>query len=392
MNFEKYKTFTAQDFVFDDHFREILAGKLAPNYSIAQLKQDLPEKSLEIDLAVNIIKDLDVTVHENSDTRKSELWGKVVAKRSREIRLNLLRYAAVVFLVIGSGFFTLFLTQNKSEIDKFASSQNIPVGKEVSLVMSDGEQIHINNKESKIQYNHLGTSILVDDTIQLEQNNDTDGFNQMIVPYGKRSYLLLSDGTKVWINSGSRLVYAPQFTGDTREVFLEGEAYFEVAKDAGKPFYVRTDAFTINVLGTKFNVKAYKDDKEYTTVLVEGKVSMKVQDQFFSKDAILAPNQKMTLIKGQSDFQRSNVDDTGFYTNWIYGYLEFKNANLSDVLKSIQRYYNIDIELNTKGQSSIVSGKLDLKSEPDRILNGLALLSHTKIIKSDNKYVVFEQK
>ena len=390
MNFEKYKTFNAQDFVFDDHFRDILAGKLTPDYSLAQLKEDLPEKSLEIDLAVNIIKDLDVTVYENSDTRKLELWGKVVAKRSREIRLNLLRYTAVVFLVIGSGFFTLFLSQNKSAIDQFASSQKMPLGKEVSLVMSDGEQIDINNKESRIQYNRLGTSILVDDTIRLEQNNNTNGFNQMIVPYGKRSYLLLSDGTQVWINSGSRLVYAPQFTGDTREVFLEGEAYFEVAKDASKPFYVRTDAFTVNVLGTKFNVKAYKDDKEYTTVLVEGKVSMKVQDQFFSKDAILAPNQKMTLIKGQDDFQRSNVDDTGFYTNWIYGYLEFKNANLSDVLKSIQRYYNIDIELNTKGQSSIVSGKLDLKSEPDRVLTGLGLLSHTKIIKSDNKYVVFE--
>jgi ferric-dicitrate binding protein FerR (iron transport regulator) len=117
---------------------------------------------------------------------------------------------------------------------------------------------------------------------------------------------------------------------------------------------------------------------------------MKVQDQFFSKDVILAPNQKLTLMKGQDDFQRSNVDDTGFYTNWIYGYLEFKNANLSDVLKSIQRYYNIDIELNTRDQSSIVSGKLDLKSEPDRVLTGLGLLSHTKIIKSDNKYVVFE--
>ena len=391
MNFDNYKTFTAQDFIFDDHFREILAGKLEPNYSIEQLKEDLPEKRGEIDLAINLIKGLNVTEYENSDTRKSELWGKVVTKRSREIRLNLLKYTAVAFLVIGSGFFTLFLSQNKSAIDQFASSQNIPVGKEVSLVMSDGEQIHINNKESKIQYSHLGTSILIDDTIQLEQNNDTYSYNQMIVPYGKRSYLLLSDGTKVWINSGSRLVYAPQFTGDNREVFLEGEAYFEVAKDASKPFYVRTDAFTINVLGTKFNVKAYKDDKEYATVLVEGKVSMKVQDQFFSKDVILAPNQKMTLMKGQSDFQRSNVDDTGFYTNWICGYLEFKNANLSDVLKSIQRYYNIDIELNTKGQSSIVSGKLDLKSEPDRVLTGLGLLSHTNIIKSDNKYVVFEQ-
>lgn len=390
MNFDNYKTFTAQDFIFDEHFREILAGKWEPNYSIAALKKDLPEKSVEIDLAVNMIKDLNVTVFENSDTRKSELWGKVVTKRSREIRLNLLRYTAVVFLVIGSGFFTLHLSQNKSAIDQFASSQKIPLGKEVSLVMSDGEQIDINNKESRIQYNRLGTSILVDDTIRLEQNNNTNGFNQMIVPYGKRSYLLLSDGTQVWINSGSRLVYAPQFTGDTREVFLEGEAYFEVAKDASKPFYVRTDAFTINVLGTKFNVKAYKDDMEYTTVLVEGKVSMRVQDQFFSKDVILAPNQKLTLMKGQDDFQRSNVDETGLYTNWIYGYLEFKNANLSDVLKSIQRYYNIDIELNTRDQSSIVSGKLDLKSEPDRVLTGLGLLSHTKIIKSDNKYVVFE--
>ena len=390
MNFDNYKTFTAQDFIFDEHFREILAGKSEPNYSIAALKEALPEKSVEIDLAVNMIKDLNVTVFENSDTRKSELWGKVVTKRSREIRLNLLRYTAVVFLVIGSGFFTLHLSQNKSAIDQFASSQKIPLGKEVSLVMSDGEQIDINNKESRIQYNRLGTSILVDDTIRLEQNNNTNGFNQMIVPYGKRSYLLLSDGTQVWINSGSRLVYAPQFTGDTREVFLEGEAYFEVAKDASKPFYVRTDAFTINVLGTKFNVKAYKDDMEYTTVLVEGKVSMKVQDQFFSKDVILAPNQKLTLMKGQDDFQRSNVDETGLYTNWIYGYLEFKNANLSDVLKSIQRYYNIDIELNTRDQSSIVSGKLDLKSEPDRVLTGLGLLSHTKIIKSDNKYVVFE--
>ena len=391
MNFDNYKTFTAQDFIFDEHFREILAGKWEPNYSIAALKADLPEKSVEIDLALNMIKDLNVTVFENSDTRKSELWGKVVTKRSREIRLNLLRYTAVVFLVIGSGFFTLHLSQNKSAIDQFASSQKIPLGKEVSLVMSDGEQIDINNKESRIQYNRLGTSILVDDTIRLEQNNNTNGFNQMIVPYGKRSYLLLSDGTQVWINSGSRLVYAPQFTGDTREVFLEGEAYFEVAKDASKPFYVRTDAFTINVLGTKFNVKAYKDDMEYTTVLVEGKVSMKVQDQFFSKDVILAPNQKLTLMKGQDDFQRSNVDETGFYTNWIYGYLEFKNAHLNDVLKSIQRYYNIDIELNTGNQSSIVSGKLDLKSEPDRVMNGLGLLSHTKIIKTDNKYVVLEQ-
>ena len=391
MNFDNYKTFTAQDFIFDEHFREILAGKWEPNYSIAALKADLPEKSVEIDLALNMIKDLNVTVFENSDTRKSELWGKVVTKRSREIRLNLLRYTAVVFLVIGSGFFTLHLSQNKSAIDQFASSQKIPLGKEVSLVMSDGEQIDINNKESRIQYNRLGTSILVDDTIRLEQNNNTNGFNQMIVPYGKRSYLLLSDGTQVWINSGSRLVYAPQFTGDTREVFLEGEAYFEVAKDASKPFYVRTDAFTINVLGTKFNVKAYKDDMEYTTVLVEGKVSMRVQDQFFSKDVILAPNQKLTLMKGQDDFLRSNVDETGFYTNWIYGYLEFKNAHLNDVLKSIQRYYNIDIELNTGNQSSIVSGKLDLKSEPDRIMNGLGLLSHTKIIKTDNKYVVLEQ-
>ena len=390
MNIEKYKTFSTQDFVLDEHFRELVEGKLEPHYSFLQLKEDIPEKSGEIDLALKILNALHTPFYEHSEAQKNELWGKVVAKRGRQIRLNIFRHAAVVFLIIGIGSFTLYLSQSKSSIEDFASRQNIQSSNDVSLVLADGERIDIDRKESKIQYKDLGASIFIDDTVSLKQKNIAEGFNQMIVPYGKRSHLLLSDGTQVWINSGSRLVYASQFKGDIREVFLEGEAYFEVAKDTDKPFYVRTDAFKIKVLGTKFNVKAYKDDLEHNAVLVEGKVSMKASNQFFSKEVILSPNQKSTFTQGEDDFQITNVDETGLYTNWIYGYLEFKRANLSDVLKSISRYYNIDIQLKTSNQAKIVSGKLDLKTEPERILDGLSLLTNTKFMKEGGKYVIYE--
>jgi ferric-dicitrate binding protein FerR (iron transport regulator) len=212
----------------------------------------------------------------------------------------------------------------------------------------------------------------------------------MIVPFGKRSSMELSDGTKVWLNSGSKLVYTPVFKGEIREVFLEGEAYFEVAKNADKPFYVRTVAFKIKVLGTKFNVKAYSDDNQSNTVLSEGKVSMKLNDQLFSKEVILSPYQKSTLLRNSDTFQISKVDDISKYTSWIYGYLEFDRENLADVLKSISRYYNINIELKLGDKPKIISGKLDLKTEHERMLNGLARLSNTRYTKKEGKYLFFE--
>jgi ferric-dicitrate binding protein FerR (iron transport regulator) len=389
MDIERYKTFSAEDFILDQNFVGLVTGKFDPQNSIEHIKEKFPQKSSEIDLAVNVVKALQSSEEEQSEAQILELWKQIVRKRGRQIRLQIFKYAAAVFFIIGIGSASMYILKSQSNIEKFASSRKIS-GNEAALILADGKKIEISGNKSVIQYTGDGTSVSVNDTTRVEQVNIANSFNQMIVPFGKRSSMELSDGTKVWLNSGSKLVYATAFTGKTREVFLEGEAYFEVAKDAAKPFYVKTDAFRIMVLGTKFDVKAYKDDNEYNTILVEGKVSMKVNNQLFSKEVLLLPHEKSTLMKEQDNFQITHVDDVNICTSWIYGYLEFEKENLADVLKSISRFYNIAIEVKTGNQLKKVSGKLDLKTEPERILNGLARLSNTQFIKKDGKYVFYE--
>lgn len=393
MDLEDYRAFSAEDFVVDEYFRELVSGKFEPHYSLAQFKQELPEKTAEIDMALNIIKALQGKHQVYAESEKTELWEKIVGvserSRGRTVKFQIFRYAAAVLLIIGLGAAAMYFSQEKSAIVEVAGNMQIS-GSDVSLVLADGEQINIGTEESKIQYSGSGTSISVNDTTRLKQDNRTGGFNQIIVPYGKRSSVVLSDGTKVWINSGSKLVYAPIFEGDDREVFLEGEAYFDVATNPNKPFFVRTDEFRIKVLGTKFNVKAYDDDNVYSTVLVEGSISMKINGGFFSREVLLAPNEISTLIKDSDKFQIGKVENAGVYKSWVHGYLEFEKDSLNDVLKRISRYYNIEIEVKTKDKTKIVSGKLDLKAEPERILNGLAWISGTEVTKIGSKYIISE--
>lgn len=391
MNFKRYKTFSTEDFVLDDDFRRMVAGKLDSHHSPERLKEKFPQKIKQIDLAITIVKALRTTENEQPVTQKMNLWGKIISEQSRQVRLKVFKYAAALILLIGVGSSALYLYlyQKQPVINEFASSLEIS-SDDIALILSDGEQIDIDSEQAEIQYHKDGTSVLVNDTTSLKQMNITSGFNRMIVPYGKHSTVKLSDGTRVWLNSGSKLVYAPVFKEKIREVFLEGEAYFEVAENANKPFYVRTDAFSVKVIGTKFDVKAYKDDKEYYTVLVEGKVGLKVNDKLFSKEVLLSPNEKSTLKKNHDEFQIASVDNVNFYTSWIHGYLEFENENVKDMLQRISRYYNIEIELKTNDQLKKISGKLDLKTDPERILSGFARLSNTRFMMEDNKYIFYE--
>ena len=216
-------------------------------------------------------------------------------------------------------------------------------------------------------------------------------FNQLIVPNGKRSFIQLSDGTKVWINSGSRLVFLPVFKGNKREVFLEGEAYFEVEKDSKKPFYVRTDAYNVKVYGTRFDVQAYKLDNEYNTILLEGKVSLEMkQGTANPKEQFLLPNQKASLTDRKSDLLISEVANIDNYTAWKDGYLIFKNEPFPELLKRVSRYYNINILPNNQASIKRLSGKLDLKENPERVLDGLAVISKSRYSTQGNQYVFYE--
>ncbi|MGV8095462.1 MAG: FecR family protein [Mangrovibacterium sp.] len=259
------------------------------------------------------------------------------------------------------------------------------------LILADGEKISISSKQSTVKYSSDGSGIMVDDSSGIAQSVSDHGLNQMIVPFGKRSYIMLSEGTQVWLNSGSRLVFSPIFKGKNREVFLEGEAFFDVAEDKEHPFYVKTDAFKMKVYGTKFNVQAYQQDKDYTIVLVEGKVSLNTNKSPDSQEVFLSPNQKASILSKDGErFEITNIENPVIYTAWIDGYLTFTNEDVSEVLKRVSRYYNVEIDVELPENIERIYGKLDLKDDLERVLDGIAFISKTKYKKQGNKYVFYE--
>jgi len=389
MNTKLYRTYNAEDFVLDENFRNIVKGKLGSNKYLEKLIDKLPEKTQEIDLAINMLQELKTGKYIHSTEQKRELWGRIIFEQKRQLRLQFFRYAAAGLLLVGIGSASFYLVNNQPSLENFAASNKVSF-KNSELILADGKKIGISSKESKVRYTADGIGVSVNDSVSMGQVNTDNGFNQLVVPFGKRSTIILSDGTKVWLNSGSRLVYTPVFKGNTREVYLEGEGYFEVTKNADKPFFVRTDAFQLKVYGTKFDVHAYKSDDDYNTVLLEGKVSLNFNDRLLSKEVFMTPNQKASLSRESNDFQLTHVDKIENYIAWIDGYLIFDNEEITDLIRRVSHYYNITIEAKLDGIPVKISGKLDLKDDPERVLTALAVISKTRYMKQENKYLFYE--
>lgn len=169
-------------------------------------------------------------------------------------------------------------------------------------------------------------------------------------PSGQKSVLFLRDGTKVWLNAASRISYAKNFTGhDTRDVYLEGEAFFDVAHDEDRPFIVHTSSIRIKVLGTSFNVKSYSEEKTIETTLIRGKVRIEQSDATGSRigDVELKPNQQAVFIKESKILNITEVvaDNSG---SWRRERLVFDEALISDVILQMERWFNIKIHFEDK--------------------------------------------
>ena len=387
MDPNRFNSFNAEDFVLDEIFCEIVGrGSL----SIQSFKDQFPRKQKEIDFAVEMLHKLQEMEFQQSPEKKLEQWNRILRNQKKSVRLRFFRYAAAVLLIVGSSGVAFHHFSQLNSIEKFASSKEINHS-DVTLILVDGKQININQKQANVTYSANGADVLVNDTAEMKQSVTEAGFNQMIVPFGKRSNLTLSDGTRVWVNSGSRLVYAPVFKGKIREVFLEGEAYFEVTKDEKKPFYVRTDAFKVKVYGTKFDVQAYQRNNEYNTILIEGKVSLQAnKGGILSSERFIFPDQIAILSADKEDFLVTEVANIDNFIAWKEGYLIFKNEAFQSILKRVSHYYDISIELNEDMRVKRLSGKLDLKDDPERVLDGLSLISKIRYVKNANKYCFHE--
>lgn len=390
MDIEKYKAYSAEDFILDENFLKLVKGHTIDGFSLEHFEYKLPEKRKEIAFAVKLITGLQTTKIDIPDERKILLLDWIFKSNRNQTRFTLLRYVAAILVIAALGVSGLYFINRQSEIENFASSTTVRLNK-AELILADGKRVEIENKQSKIEYTGDGTTVLLNDTSLLEQTKPVSGesFNQVIVPCGKRSTILLSDGTQVWLNSGSRLIYPPVFNKKNREIFLEGEAYFEVSKDKSRPFLVHTDEFQVKVLGTKFLVQAFKNENEYNTLLIEGSVCLAKKDKFSSDNHVLQPNQYAKLSKSKEDFSITIVSNATDYIGWVHGYMNFENEEILTIVKRISRYYNIDIVVNANNIDTRYSGKLDLKDDPERILIGLSTITKTKYEKQGDKYVIY---
>ena len=388
MKTECFATYSTEDFILDKDFIELVRtpddGK-----RLKDLIESLPEKRYEINLAAEVIRGLEVAKYEQSDKRKNELWQQIVSKQKKHVQFTFIKYAAAILLLIGTGS-TFYLLNTKSPKSELAIKNNNSTSilannaNNAILVLSNGKTVSIQTKESTVKYSADGSKIKVNDAKGVGQDVNAGGVNKMIVPYGKRSDITLSDGTKVWLNSGSTLIFPPAFLGKTREVQLIGEAFFDVTHNKEKPFYVKTESFRMKVYGTRFDIQAYKQDNASSIILVEGKVSMKSNDD--ANEVFLKPNQRATVIDGSQNIEIDNVDNVEAYTSWTVGYLTFSNEDISHLLKKVSRYYNVDIDVVTTINVDKIYGKLDLKEDLEKVLDGISFISKTKYRKIGNKY------
>jgi ferric-dicitrate binding protein FerR (iron transport regulator) len=161
------------------------------------------------------------------------------------------------------------------------------------------------------------------------------------VPYGERKKLFLSDGSEVWLNSGSLLVYAKTFDGNTRTLYLNGEANFKVANDPYKPFIVKTNAMEVEALGTVFNVLSYPEDEKSITTLERGKVSI-ITHHESAQPVILSANEQLIYNKTTKKFEQKKVDAEK-YARWKEGFLTFQGSTFEEIIKTLERKFGVTV-------------------------------------------------
>lgn len=370
------------------------------NKSASVSDLEILEEWIKIDENKNIFKDY-VHTHYAINYSLSELdvdkildvlLQKIQKNKSKYFRLkfqSVLKYAAIIILFLGVGYLyqNYYLSNDKSK------NIIIPNDK-ITLAQENGEVKFIKENNVGIIQNENGKIIGLQkgNQITFKQNNSNPQivFNTINVPYGKKIKIELSDGTIVHLNSGTSLKFPTDFVeGSDRKVFLKGEAYFDVTDDDKHPFIVNADEVDIRVLGTMFNISAYGEDKELNTVLVEGSVSMYERDNMNGKNnpTVLTPGKMATWDKRNKSINVNEVDVNN-YISWIEGKLVFANTPFSDIIKILERNYNVEIiNNNLILDTQLYDATFDIETI-EEVLNSFNKSYAIKYIISNNKIII----
>jgi len=320
---EKYQDFEIEDFVEDKGFREWV--RCPTSCSAAKWSQFVskhPEKKDSIERAAFIVRSLVPVENEISPDRINIIWHRIMQNRKGHLFwLNMFAKYAAVFII---AFFLGFCVYNL----------------------------------------HRG---------QLPDYSET--YTEVHVPYGERSQVVLYDGTKVWLNSGTTLKIPLVFNSKKRNVFVKGEAFFDVVKNTKKPFIVNAGQMNIQVFGTRFDVCAYTDDHEFSATLEKGKIT--ATSNLTGEKIQLKPGEQAVFDFDTKKITHKTVD-TELYTSWKGNMLQFKHAGFSDVIKKMERWYGVKIIVDNPAKFTKCYN-MTIKTESLREM--LNLLSYTTPMK-----------
>jgi DNA-binding transcriptional regulator YbjK len=394
MQASKYKKFSAVDFLKDECFLKWQLFKdEVDNVYWQNVTKNHPKLQAIINQAISLyesnVKLNNFTIPPYEIIERLVLLKERISKRKqqqyRKRVISWLSAAAASIAVVAYLGFQFYNHRNNQPVVADSLLQNMSLREidEVTLVVDNSAMILSNN--SQVSYmasgavivstdNHTGDPLIREHIAQTQQN-------KLIVPKGRRSSLILSDNSRIWLNSGTTLVFPSSFEEHKREIYVDGEIYIEVEQDALRPFIVKSSKLNIEVLGTKFNVSAYSSDREHAVVLVEGLISVTTAD----RQAILQPNQLFTS-SGNNNYKVEEVSVMD-YICWRYGWIQAHTTSLSELAKRLSRYYDKEIICAPKVNMLKCSGKLVLFDDLEKVLYTISKNMNIEYRHKDDKTI-----
>ncbi|WP_432712066.1 FecR family protein [Pedobacter sp.] len=289
------------------------------------------------------------------------------------------RIAAVLALIACCTCLYIKIAQRQQKEKNFIAASKIIAGRnQAILTLADGSKVLLNDAPNGTIAKQAGLTVtktkdgeLVYLTSATTQADAPPAYHRVETPKGGQYQVILPDGTHVWLNAASSLRYPPVFKGSARTVQVTGEAYFEVTKDPKKPFRVESDNQIIEVLGTQFNINAYKDEPRVTTTLLEG--SVKILNLKNNATVLLNPGEQSAL--SSKGLRVTHVDPEQFVA-WKNDKFIFTNANIESIMRQVSRWYNVTVEYRGDMSEEKFGGRTSRFSNLAELLEIIELTDH----------------
>jgi len=378
------RLFSALASLEDEDFKEMILRALDNGRDITdvdfiqeRVSHLYPQLQTKIGLASSqrVIKPPDA-----SKRKRLQIWWKVNSA------------AAVVLAFLFGGLYLLSDQPDHGESTAVLTPEHIlPGGNRAVLTLADGRSVDLNSRKSGIVVGN-GLTYLDGSSVLDDPENEGMSALKLTTPNGGQYQITLSDGTHVLLNAASTLTYPAEFGSEnTREVTLDGEAYFEVTKDPEKPFIVATTKQRIEVLGTSFNINAYDNETTTKTTLLTGSVRVNIPAGKYTnqESRILTPNQQSVVSDSQSEITVKNVNPESAMA-WKNGLFNFHGLSIDESLKQVERWYDIRIVYQGEKPEGYLGGKMSRGVKLATFLNFLEKDFHIKSeMKADRTLILY---